>query len=179
MGILIIFLWNIMLNFLKELNNNYSNLFLIVMAIIASIIAYREYILRRRPYVLPEITFEIKDDKWFFNILLINKGEYPCVAKIVQAVLKIGDEEYPTPFNEEVVLSPGEKQKIAPMGHINENGRRKIIGHEYRINRVEIILDIASKSLRQKKLKYHTNIEYEVDVIFDKPVFKLIKEKMF
>jgi thiamine-monophosphate kinase len=28
--------------------------------------------------------------------MLINKGEYPCVVKISRAVLRIGDEQYPT-----------------------------------------------------------------------------------
>lgn len=167
------------LQFLTTLNDHYANLILVIIAIASAIVAYREYVLRHRPYILPEMIFEESEDKkWFFHILLVNKGEYPSIVKIERAVLKIGDEEYPTTFTFEAILSPGEKQKLAPIGHINESGRKKVLGHEYRSNRVEILVDLASKGLGQKKFKYSTQAEYEVDVSGDKPVFKLIKESM-
>ena len=166
------------LQFLTTLNDHYANLLLVLIAGVASIIAYQEYLQRRRPYVLPEIVFEKQEDKWFFHILLVNKGEYPAIARISNAILRIGDEEYPTTFNFEAILSPGEKQKLAPIGHINESGRKKILGHEYRSNRVEILICLNSKALRQKKFKYQTQAEYEVDVSGENPVIKLIKEKM-
>lgn len=169
---------NSILHFLVKINDHYSNLILVLIAITSATVAYREYILRRRPYTVPEIVFEDNNGKWFFHILLINKGEYPSIVKIVKAILKIGDEEYPTIFNFEMVLSPGEKQKLAPIGHINENGRKKIIGHEYRNNRVEILISLESKGLGQKRFRYQTKAEYEVDVTGEKPVFKLIKEEM-
>ena len=81
-------------------------------------------------------------------------------------------------FTFEAVLSSREKQKLAPIGHINENGRKKIIGHEYRSNRVEIIIELVSKGLGQKKFRYHTKVEYKVDVSGTKPVIQLIKEEM-
>ena len=166
------------LQFLLTINDHYSNLLLIAIATISVIVAYREYLLRRRPYVMPEIVFEKQDDNWYFHIMLVNKGEYPAIAKISQAVLKIGDEEYPTVFNSETVLSPNEKQKLAPIGHINGNGRKKILGHEYKSNRVEIFVCLDSKALRQKKFKYQTTVEYEVIVTGEDPVIKLVKEKM-
>lgn len=166
------------LQFLTTINDHYANLFLLIVAIVSAVVAYREYVLRRRPYVMPEIVFEESEQNWFFHILLINKGEYPSIVKITKALLKIGDEEYSTPFNFEAVLSPGEKEKLAPIGHIKENGRKKILGHEYRSNRVEISIELVSKGLEQKKFKYSTKVEYEVDVSADKPIFKLIKEEM-
>jgi len=110
--------------------------------------------------------------------MLVNKGEYPAIAKISQAILKIGDEEYPTVFNFETVLAPNERQKLAPIGRINEFGRKKVLGHEYRSNRVEIIVCLDSKALRQRKFKYQTKVEYEVDVSGENPVIKLVKEEM-
>ncbi len=166
------------LQFLRIINDYYSNLLLVLIATISAIVAYREYLLRRRPYVMPEMVFEKQDDKWFFHIMLVNKGEYPAIAKISHAILKIGDEEYPTAFNFETVLSPNERQKLAPIGHINENGRKKILGHEYKSNRMEILVCLDSKALRQKKFKYQTSMEYDVDVTGENPVIKLVKEKM-
>lgn len=166
------------LYFFATLNDHYANLALVIIAIISASVAYREYSIRRRPYVLPEIIFEENNANWYFHILLVNKGEYPCIVKIEKALLKIGDEQYPTAFNFEAVLSPGEKQKLAPIGHINDNGRKKIVGHEYRSNRVEICVELRSKGLGQKRFKYSTKSEYDVDVSGEKPVFKLIREEM-
>ena len=166
------------LQFLITLNDHYANLLLTAVAIISAIVAYREYIIKRRPYVLPEIIFEKINSDWYFHIMLVNKGEYPASVKISKAILKIGDEEYPTVFKFEAILSPSEKQKLAPMGHINESGRKKIIGHEYRSNRVEIFVCLDSKTISQKKFKYQTNAEYEIDVSGENPIIKLIKEKM-
>lgn len=169
---------NLFLQFLKNINDNYSNLVLVLIAVVSLIVAYREYILKTRPFVIPEVVHEEKDGNWFFHILLVNKGSYPAVAKIESAILKIGDEEYPTTFNFETVLSPGEKQKLAPIGHINENGRKKVLGHEYRSNRVEIKVVLYSRALRQKNFRYQTEIEYEVNVKGEKPIINLIKEMM-
>jgi hypothetical protein len=164
--------------FLTTINDHYANLIWIAIASITAFIAFREYLLRRRPYVMSEILFEKKDDKWFFNLGLINRGEYPAITKITKAVLKIGDEEYPTTYTSEILLPSNVKEKLAPVGHINQVGRRKIVGHEYRSNRVEIIFCINSKSLGQRRFRYQTRIEYEVDVNGDEPVFRLIKEEM-
>lgn len=166
------------LQFLTTFNDHYSNIVLLLVAILSATVAYREYMIRRRPYVLPEIVFEKESDKWFFHILLVNKGGYPAITKISHALLKIGDEEYPTVFKFETVLSPSEKQKLAPIGHINETGRKKIIGHEYKSNRVEIYVCLDSKSLGQKKFKYLTKAEYQVDVSGENPVIQLVREEM-
>lgn len=166
------------LQFIANVNDHFGNLILAVIATASVVVAYREYRLRRRPYVVPEIVFEEYEGKWFFHILLVNKGEYPSIVKIVDALLKIGDEVYPTTFNSEVVLSPGEGRKFAPIGNINENGRKKVIGHEYKSNRVEIFIELKSKELGQKKWKYLTKAEYEVDVTGKIPVFKLMNEEM-
>lgn len=164
--------------FLKTVNDHYSQLLLVVIAVVSAGVAYREYLLRRRPYVLPELVFDKEDDNWYFHLMLVNKGEYPAIIKISIADLRIGDELYPTKFPSEVILSPGEKQRLAPLGHINKIGRDRIIGRVYKINRVEIHASIKSKALGQKMFKYKTEVEYEVDVDGQNPVIKLVKEQM-
>ncbi len=166
------------LNFLKHVNDNYSNLILVSIAGVAAYLAYKEIILRHRPYVIPEVVAETKDDKWFFHILLVNKGEKPGIAKIKKASLIIGDEEYPTNFKFEAILAPNEKQKLAPIGHINELGRKKVLGNEYRSNRVEIIVETEARAVNDKKFKYKTVCEYKVEVSGDKPQIELIKEEI-
>lgn len=125
-------MWITILEFLKTINDHYANLILLIIAIVSAIVAYREYSSRHRPYVVPEIVFEKQNTNWYFYVMLVNKGEFPATARVAQAVLRIGDEEYPTVFRSEILLCSGEKQKLAPVGHINKDGRNKILGHEYR-----------------------------------------------
>lgn len=163
---------------LQDINNNYSNLLLVVIAIVTATVAYREYSLRKRPYVIPEIAFEKNGESWFFHIVLVNKGERPGIAKITKALLKIGDEDYPTVFKNEIVLAQGDRQKLAPIGHINKKGRDKIIGHEYKNNRLEIHICLESKAIGDKAYKFQTKAEYLVDVFQDDPIITLVSEEM-
>lgn len=170
------------LRLIKSLNDHYSNLAIVILAGLSACIAYREFILKRRPFVVPELSYEIskegESEKWFFSAILINKGTYPGIAKIAKAVLKIGDEEHPTIFNQEVVLVPQEKQHLAPIGHINSNGLKKVRGHEYRNNRVEISLELLSKAIGREKYDYKTAYDFFVDVSGNLPVFSVINQKI-
>lgn len=165
-------------DFLKNINDNYAQALLLLIALISLGFVYNEFVLKTRPYVLPEIVFEEKDGIWYFNVVLVNKGEKPGIARITKSILKIGDEKYPTQFDLNLVLAPNERQIVNPIGHINENGRKKILGHEYIENNVQILLEIESKSVGDKKFKYKTSEEYRVDVGGDKPVITLIKEEL-
>lgn len=165
-------------NVFIEINDNYANLLLLIVACVAAFFTYKEIVLRHRPYVIPEIVSEIKDNIWFFHVLLINKGEKPGIAKISRAILIIGDEEYSTNFKFEAILAPNERQKFAPMGHINELGRKKVGGNEYKINRVEIIIEVEARAVNDKRFKYCTTCEYKIDVRGDKPQIELIKEEI-
>lgn len=171
-------MWISILEFLKIINDHYANLILLIIAIVSAIVAYREYSLRHRPYVVPEIVFEGKNTDWYFHVMLVNKGEFPAIAKIAQAILRIGDEEYSTLFKSEILLCPGEKQKLAPIGYIKEDGRNKILGHEYRNNKAEIEVTIDSKALGKRKFQYKTKTEYHVNVHGKDPVIAIIKEEM-
>ncbi|MFA7681667.1 MAG: hypothetical protein WCX61_01405 [Candidatus Peribacteraceae bacterium] len=153
---------------------------LVLLAGVTAWVAYKEFVLKRRPYVVPEIAFkktgEDEEEKWFFNAILVNKGTYPGMARISKASLKIGDEEHPTNFHQELILVPSERQLLAQLGHINAKGLRKIRGHEYQINRVEINLEIESKSINDKDYHYKTTYDFSVDVSGDEPSFSPIKQ---
>lgn len=110
--------------------------------------------------------------------MLINKGTFPGMAKISKAILKIGDETYPTNFDTETVLAPEEKKKLFDMGHITKEGLEKIRGHEYRSNRAEIIIECESKAIGDKKFLYKTHYEYEIDIQGEIPVIKIISESL-
>ncbi len=170
------------LRLIKSLNDHYSNLAIVILAGSSGCIAYWEFILKRRPFVVPELSYEIvgegENEKWFFSAILVNKGTYSGIAKITKAVLKIGDEEHPTIFNPEVVLVPQEKQHLAPIGHINSSGLKKVRGHEYRNNRVEISLEIQSKVISARKYNYKTAYDFFVDVSGTIPVFSVISQKI-
>ncbi|GEM_PF-5852267 len=166
------------LQFLSSVNDHYANLLLTIIACVSAVIAYREYLLRRRPYVLPEIVFEKQDNDWFFHIMLVNRGEYPAMVQVSKAVLKIGDEEYPTIFKSEIILAPNAREKLAPIGHINQNGREKIKANKYEKNRVEISTCLKSKSLSGRRFKYQTEVKYQVDVSGENPVITVISEKI-
>lgn len=167
---------------LKSINDNYSNLILIFIATISAYVAYKEFILKRRPYVVPEISYFItKQDgieDWSFNVTLFNKGTYPGEAKISNALLKVGDNNYPTIINTSVVLVPDEKQNLAPIGFINGNGLKKIRGHEFRSNTVEISVEVVSKSIGDTDYPYKTNYDFLVDVTGDTPIFSVISQSI-
>lgn len=166
------------LSILKVINNDYSQLLLLVVAVLTFFFVYKEYVLKRRPFVLPEIVHEEVDGNWFFHVVLVNKGNLPGIAKITNATLTIGDEVYPTVFQQEMVLMPSERQKLAPIGYINKTGREKITGHEYKSNRIEIHLDIESKAIGTKNFRYKTSITYSVDVKGKSPIIRFESEDL-
>lgn len=162
------------LNFL----NKYSNLLLVVVGIVSLVYVRKEYFLKRRPFITIHLANEIKDNSWFFYLVLVNKGTYTSIARIKKVLLKIGDEKYPTDFDIDIVLAPNEEQKIAPIGYINDIGRNKVLGHEYKINRVEITAVVVSKSIGDKNFKYESYFNYHVDISGEKPIFNIMKEEI-
>jgi hypothetical protein len=170
------------LAFLRHVNDHYGNLLLLLVAIGSLVYAFREYGLKRRPIVVPEIRSEVKDDNWYFHLSLANLGMTPAHVRIDTAILKIGDETHPTIFRSPIFLpgsgSATSKQILAPVGHINPAGRSKIKGHEYRENRCEIIVDLSSKAVGDGDFRYRASFVYQVDVTGDAPVFILVKEEL-
>lgn len=101
----------------------------------------------------------------------------PAITKLTKALLKIGDEESPTIIKNEIILSPNEKEFVISIGHIKNTGRNKIIGHEYRNNRVEILFCLESKFISDIKYRYKTEVSYEVNVHGIAPIFTVIEQK--
>lgn len=164
------------LNFLMIINKDYSQLLIFLVALLSLFLVYREYISKRRPYIFPEIKFENLNNNWYFHFILKNSGSYPAQVKVNKAQLKIGDEIYPTEFTSEMLVQNGEINKLLPIGHINIIGRENIINNRYSVNRVEIEFKISSKSIGDKKYKYHTSVIYGVDVSGNTPIVQLVSE---
>lgn len=151
---------------------------LVILGVLSIIYVRKEHFLKRRPFVTINLACEVKDKNWFFYLILVNKGTYTSIAKLEKVLLKIGDEKYPTEFQTELILAPNEEQKIAPIGHINEIGRKKVLGHEYKVNRVEIIATVISKSIGDKNFIYRSYFEYGVDISGEIPVFSIVNEEI-
>ena len=163
--------------FLKMINDDLSQLILVVVAIVSLWFVYSEFVSKRRPFTFPTLQVLQKNEEWHFQFILINKGTMPAFTKVAQALLKIGDEEYPTFVKNEIILAPNEKEFVVSVGYINKAGRDRILGHEYRINRVEIIFCLESKFISDRKYKYNTEVVYEVDVKGASPIFTVISQK--
>lgn len=164
-----------------NLNQGIAQWLTALIAGVALIYAIKEFFLKRRPYIDVEIEYSEISDKngggWHFFAKLINKGTYPGIAQITNAELRIGDETHKTTFKNKIVLSTGENKKAAHLGHINKNGINKILGHEYRTNRVEIEIKVVSGEIGSDKLTFLTKVIFEVVVTGEKPEFLLIEEE--
>lgn len=163
--------------------NNYKDLSSLVTVILAGatlFIAYKELILKRRPFIDIEIQKAENSDKekkgWLFFALLKNKGTYPGIVRVSKTIMKIGDEEYLSEIKNEFVLSPGEEKKSALIGSIYESGIKRVLGHEYMSNRVELVVEIDSRGISEKKMKYKSKFNYEVNVKNKEPLIVLISE---
>lgn len=165
------------LDFLKVINNDYSQLILVLIAAGTLGFVYSEFLSKRRPFTFPLLQLVQKGDEWHFHFILFNKGSMPAFTRVTKALLRIGDEEHPTIFKNEIILAPNEREFVVSVGYINKVGRDRIIGHEYRINRVEIIFCLESKFINERKYKYNTEVTYEVNVKGELPVFTVINQK--
>lgn len=152
-----------------------------LIALFALIYAIREYKIKSRPYI--DIEIEVGDNPnkqqggWLFFAKLINKGTYPGMARVKKTEMRVGDENYSSVVKNKLIISPGESKKSVLVGSIYKSGISKIIGHEYRVNRVEIEIEVESSKIGSSKFKYLTKVIYQVDVAGDKPNIFLIKEE--
>lgn len=151
-----------------------------IVALVALIYTVKDFFLKQRPFIDLEIDIAENPEKdqggWLFFARLINKGTYPGVVKVEKTLMRIGDEEYPAEIKSVIFVSPGESKKLALIGSIFNTGVKKIRGNEYRNNRVEIHIKALSAKIGSKKLKYITELTYQVNVSGDKPVITMIEE---
>lgn len=150
-------------------------------AVIALIYAVKEFFLKRRPYIDIEVQYAKNPDKttggWLFFALLLNKGTYPGIVKVEKTKMRVGDEVYPSTVKNKLIISPGESRKSALIGSIYDKGIKKILGHEYRLNRVEIEVIVKSCEIGSDNFKYKTKVIYEINVSGEKPEFFLVEEE--
>lgn len=151
-----------------------------ITAVVAVFVAVREFLLKRRPFIDIEIQVAENQNKdpggWLFYALLTNKGTYPGMVRVTKTIMRVGDEEYPSEIKNTIFVSPGEGKKTALIGSIYDKGIKKIRGHEYRSNRVELEIEIISGDVGSKKFKYKMRATYQVDVSGDKPTITLVEE---
>lgn len=149
-------------------------------ALFALVYAAKEFSMKSRPYIDIEIELAENPNKqqggWLFFAKLINKGTFPGIVKVKKTEMRIGDEKYPSEVKNKLIISPGESKKSALIGSIYKSGIDKIIAHEYRVNRVEIEIEVESSEIGSKKFKYLTKVVYHVDITGEKPNIFLINE---
>ena len=151
-----------------------------LVALVALIYTIKDFFLKQRPFMDLEIQVAENPNKdqggWSFFALLVNKGIYPATVKVEKTIMRIGDEEYPSEVKNIIFVSPGESKKSALIGFISNLGIKKILGHEYRKNRVEIYAKVRSGKIGSKQLKYLTEVTYRIDISGDKPVITMVEE---
>jgi hypothetical protein len=148
-----------------------------VAAIVSAILAFSDFNARNRPYIDFDIDHVINDNKeWHFFASVINKGQYPVFTTITKAILKVGDVKYPSMFEQEVVVFPGQEKKTKHhLGYISEKGRELIKDSKYIENTVTLEIELASRKINEKKYKYKTYALLQIMVGGDEPGFKVIK----
>jgi hypothetical protein len=149
-----------------------------LLALIGVWIAYLGHVEKTRPYLDIHIRYEIVSDNWYFFVDTINKGQYPVYSKITKALFTIGDERYPTIFDDELVIFPGQEKKFfAPIGYINSLGRQKIREAKFTKNIVEILVEVSSRKIKQQKYSYKTLVRLQVLVEEANPQIKLLEQR--
>lgn len=148
-----------------------------VAALIGVILAFFDFNARTRPYINFDIETQINDSKeWHFFATIINEGQYPIFTTINKAILKIGDEKYPSMFDQEVIVFPGKEKKTKHhLGHINEKGRKLIQDAKYVENTVTLEVELASRKIKEKRYKYKTYAQFQIFVNGEEPVFRITK----
>lgn len=150
--------------------------------IAAFCVAYNEFVAKKRPYIDWEIQLaknpNLQKGGWMFFALVKNTSAYPAMARVNKTLIRVGDEEYPSEVKSEMIIAPGASRSSAMIGSIYESGIQKIRNKEYTNNRVEIQFEIESKPLGEKKMKYISRANYEINVESDMPTIILISEEM-
>ncbi|HAU1190901.1 TPA: hypothetical protein ACT96X_001025 [Legionella pneumophila] len=124
----------------------------------------RDHALKYRPYLMPAVNVDRQCDKLIVSIKPCNVGLHPCKAKIYDIKLIIGDETFPTPDVQELLLSPVRVGVSIPAGYINDIGVNRIRQGQYKKNRIELNFIIESKSI-ENKYKCIQKYSFEISVL--------------
>ena len=163
---------------LKDFSTDYANAVTAIAALGALVLVgitlwflKREYSAKYRPYVVPVVDAEKIQDGigCIVSIVPRNVGPHPCLFRLSQIKLHVGDETFETPDTKEWMLLGTQGAGIRmPAGHVNETGVKKVREARYKTNRIELAFILHTTSI-EKKFTESKTICYEINVLGDTP----------
>jgi hypothetical protein len=166
------------MDWIKTFSADYANAITALTALGALILAgitlwflKREFSAKYRPYVMPLVVLEKIQDSLgcIVSIVPRNVGPHPCLFKLSNIRLHIGDETYETPdVKEWMLLAHQEVGLRMPAGHVNELGVKRIREARYKNNRIEVSFTLHTTSI-EKKFSESKSFSYEINVLGESP----------
>lgn len=157
------------------INNSVGNLLLATIALVALIMAVREYRLKNRPFLSCELRgFPLGEKLGVAFIAIIkNSGNCPASLDFTKIILNIGDEVFPTEISaRQYVPVAGELQ--VHIGQINIEGINKYKGRQYKKNRIEAHLEANAASVYDNSIGSSMKAEFEIDFVNEGVTSKLV-----
>lgn len=164
------------MEWLKDFSSNYANAVTAFVAVGAFFLAWRtlaylkrEYKAKYRPYVVPVVTvapFEPEPGHTEFHILIqpVNVGPHPCYIRVSAVRLRIGDEKFDTPNQDEwILIGTNGLGFNFRAGHITQIGIQNIREARYTQNRVEVSFDLQMRSMENENASIKKFL-YELEV---------------
>lgn len=173
-----------MLELFALFSENYADGVIAITATVALIVScftlyklYSEFSAKHRPYITAIVEAKETDEKDSISVFVSpkNVGPHPCFFKISDIELQIGDEIHTTPSNKEWSLIGSRDVSITmPVGHINQNGIKKIREARYSRNIIELRFTITKatfnkKKISEEKLTYEINVLNEIPLVTTRP----------
>jgi hypothetical protein len=150
----------------RIINDEYSNILLVILALLALLVAYNELILKKRPFVDIKLKTRRINDDTYFDVVFVNKGQVPGKVKVSSAELKIGDERYPTVLETTLIQMPHEENIVFPIGHVKKVGFDLIKSKSYVSNtceiKVEAISGPVSRFFWQDEYPYSSFVHFKI-----------------
>ena len=161
-------------DFLKDYANGVTalaSLLTFVLALVTLLYLRREYANKYRPYVAALVETEPVANSAGFAVTVHVRdvGPHPCEFKLEDIHLQIGDETHDTPNIKEWLLVAQGVGVRYPIGHVNDQGIRKIREARYKTNRIEASFSLIARSA-EKKFERRESLAYEILVGGDTPV---------
>ncbi|MCK4708539.1 MAG: hypothetical protein KAU21_07975 [Gammaproteobacteria bacterium] len=120
-----------------------------------------------------------RDGGWYFRARLINYSLLPVITHVSRCKFRVGDEVFEEKERpDSIALAPNEKNIAITIGHINQEGIRKIRNKEYNDNTVNIKIELYNRSVLDKEFKHTSTFEFDVDVLQEPIEFKVIKQEV-
>lgn len=124
-----------------------------------------------------KIDVDLKEEKqrYFLSGAIVNFGTSPAYFSIKKedVRIKIGDEEYSATHHMQAIAFPGDKTPPSfEIGHINQNGVRKLLNKEYKDNTAHIYIKMdyyprTFGSLGSRFFSYSFEFKYGIEFLLD------------